>query len=584
MEKVKTVTGRWEVSQDVSFRQLVIARDAEITAPQGKRVTMTVGGVVRNMAPGRYSGDIRFSVTDDIPVEFFMGDPLHLTAAVCVEDGEYRAEKSVAAAAVGGDVDGGIHGVSVEDKSDGFNALLVKGGGEYEIDGAVVNLEGDGGNDFCGFAAGICALDDVKLTVKNSQVTVRGVARPAVFTGGHTVTRLENVVVRAYNGVLPAEYRDSIMPGEMKCVPWMLGLRGNCRATNLADYGIAYWDNCQVYSEGWGVLSTDGVDLCRLHVKDTHVEITGPSGYGAFAIGNCHDYFDSCTIKVPDYALICANDDAYGSFSNGTVVDAGRFAIMFFLNKGGADIRDCVLNTGETAFMVKGCAPVIRVENTEINAGNGIILQLMSSDDPGNPQGYYCDPTEDDEADPSHDLTKTEEHIDTIAEFCDMNIKGDFYNGFAVKKGDTGPAMEMPAPPPMPEGEDGPEGGPGHFEPPYEGARNLCLTFRNSTVEGVISAAKAVHRVPKISQENCEELGEVVNTPREAINNGVNVTLDGASVWVVTGTSYITSLNLKRGARVTAPEGRTVTMTVDGVETPIGKSGNYAGHITISVK
>ena len=57
-------------------------------------------------------------------------------------------------------------------------------------------------------------------------------------------------------------------------------------------------------------------------------------------------------------------------------------------------------------------------------------------------------------------------------------------------------------------------------------------------------------------------------------------TLDGASRWFVTGTSYITKLTLAEGAVIAAADGGRVRMTVDSVEVPIA-AGVYTGKIVI---
>ncbi|MGI5936431.1 MAG: hypothetical protein ACOX7I_06495 [Oscillospiraceae bacterium] len=579
MSKVKTVKGPWLVEENISLKQLVIHPGAEITAPPGKKLTMTIGGVPMDMRPGRYTGDILITVSEEIPIEFYMGEPVKLRAAVCLENRSYVPHKSVPAAVRSGSVGGEVaKDISIVSKAEGLTGIYVGGDGEYVIENARIDLEGDGGNDFVGYGAGVGAYGNVKLTVNNSEITVRGVARNAVFSGGYSEITLNNVTVRAYEGVLPHDYQDTIIPGQMKCVPWMLGLRGNCRATNLADYSTARWNNCKLYSEGWGVMSTDAVDVCRMYVKDSHIEITDNSGYGAFSIGDCHDYFDNCTFKVPDYALIMANDNACGTFDNGCVIESGRFGVMCFNNTGKLFINNSTFNTQKTTVLVKGCAPQINMDGAKLNPGNGKILQFFNSDDPGNPQGYYIDPVEEDKPDPSHDTASCREGIDVIAKFSNMEIAGDFYNGYTVVKGDTGPPMEMPPMPPM--GGEPPGDPPA---PPYEGARNLCLSFLNTKVEGIISASKSRHRVEKVSQDNCEELGEITDTPCEAINNGVNVSMDASSKWTVTGTSYITCLELAEGAQVTAPKGKSLKMTVDGVETPI-KAGSYKGKITLLVE
>ncbi len=583
MTQVKEIRGKWVVPESCAFQQVLICDGAEITAPEGKQVVMTIGGVSLDMLPGRYSGDIRFNVVDDIDVPFFMGGSMSFKAAVHVRDGKVAPASSVSAAVRGGAVaDGVAQGVDICSRSDGINGFYIDGEGEYVINGAYIDQQGNGKNDFVGHAAGIMANDKVKLTVNDSTFITRGVARGAFCSGGNSDVTLNNVTVRAYNGRLPADYVDTIMPGEMVCVPWMLGLRGNCRATNLLDYGVSHWNNCRLYSEGWGVLSTDGVDVCRLYVKDSHIEITGTSGYGAFSIGDCHDYFDHCTFKMTDYALIAANDNACGSFTNGTVVDSKRFGVMFFNNTGIVNVTDSTFNTEKTTFLVKGCAPQINVRSSRLNPKNGKVLQLFNCDDPGSPIGYYCDPVETDAFDPAHDRTKGEKEIDVIARFADMEVIGSFYNGSSNSKGDTGPKMEMPPPPPPADGGEMPPP-PKGAGPHYEGVRNLNLFFENAQVTGVITACKSTHRVEKVSQDNCEELGEIDDVACPAINNGVNVHLDSRSTWTVTGVSYLTSLEIQDGAVVAGEGGKAVKMTVDGVETPVA-AGSYQGDITVSLE
>jgi hypothetical protein len=85
-----------------------------------------------------------------------------------------------------------------------------------------------------------------------------------------------------------------------------------------------------------------------------------------------------------------------------------------------------------------------------------------------------------------------------------------------------------------------------------------------------------------IIEKNATYLGDLVNTPAPAVNNGVIVTLSGGSVWTVAGTSYITSLTIEDGT-VTGPEGAEVTMTVNGKKTKIESGKTYTGDIVLTV-
>ena len=73
-----------------------------------------------------------------------------------------------------------------------------------------------------------------------------------------------------------------------------------------------------------------------------------------------------------------------------------------------------------------------------------------------------------------------------------------------------------------------------------------------------------------------------MDTAQPAVNNGVIVSLDETSRWIVTGTSYLTRLTLAEGAGIDSADGRPVRMTVDGAETaPV--PGDYTGQIVITV-
>jgi hypothetical protein len=65
-------------------------------------------------------------------------------------------------------------------------------------------------------------------------------------------------------------------------------------------------------------------------------------------------------------------------------------------------------------------------------------------------------------------------------------------------------------------------------------------------------------------------------------NQGTSASFDAASAWVVTHDSYLGKLSLAGGARVSAPEGYQLTLTVDGKVTPL-KAGTYTGNVVVSV-
>ena len=580
MDRFKTVESLWVVEKSTTLAELAIREGASVQAPPGKKVTMTINGIGTKLQPGTYQGDIALTVTDDIIVPFFAySEPMEYRTAVCIKDGKYIPEQSVAAAVKSGQVsDGECRDILIKNRDEAFNGIYVTGNGEYTINDANIDMVGIGGNDFNGYGAAIMTHGNSKVTVNRGNIHVRGASRNAVFVGDHSTAYINDSVISTEAGVLPHDYKDNVDMGGMMRVPWQLSLRGNNRATNLADYGTAYYNNCHLMSEGWGVLSTDAVDHCRMYAKDCTIEITGSSGYGSFTIGDCFNSFDGCTFNVPDYALVMANETAGGEFVNGTVVNSGRNAVMFFLNQGGLlHMADSTFNTEKAIFNVKGCAPHIKAEHCRLNAANGIIMSLIDNDDPTNPSGWYIEPEGPDVYVDGRDLTTSELGKDVIASFRDMEIIGDFFNATTCMEIDKSgfPPYEMPSMP-VPEGEEPPV-------MPGPSAVNMDLTFESVRLVGVISAASGKHHISRIDKFNCEELGEVDFTPCEAINNGVIVRLGTGSSWTVTGTCYLTTLTLDENAVIWGIEGTRVRMTVDGAETDI-VPGTYKGKIILSIK
>jgi len=85
-----------------------------------------------------------------------------------------------------------------------------------------------------------------------------------------------------------------------------------------------------------------------------------------------------------------------------------------------------------------------------------------------------------------------------------------------------------------------------------------------------------------IVSKNATYLGDLINTPARAVNNGMIVSLKGGTVWTVTGTSYLTSLTIDDGS-IDAPERSKVAMTVNGARTEIKPGKTYTGNIVLTV-
>lgn len=231
--------------------------------------------------------------------------------------------------------------------------------------------------------------------------------------------------------------------------------------------------------------------------------------------------------------------------------------------------------------MTKGCPCTYDVTGATLKPGNGILLQMMDTDDPFNPKGSYSDPTEEDQYIPGRNLTKAERSEDCFAIFTDMELEGNLFNATTDLKFEFIPLKPLPGEPGGPPLEPLPDGTlPKVSKMMGNGPMNLSVQLKNTKLTGSISSTKAVHRVPKIDKTNCEELGEVMNTPMPAINNGVIVSLDAKSIWEVSGQNYINALTLEPGALVIGTNNTKVEMTVDG-EIKTLEPGHFVGNIVL---
>jgi len=592
----------WEVAEITALDSLTIADGAVIKAPEGYSLTMTVDGVETGINPGAYTGKIVLTPTENI-----IKDTYNFRAAVYIENGKYVPEKSVAAAVTAGTVtDTSATDVKIISVGEKFNGIMVTGDSKssYSIVNPVINFTGNGANDFVGYGAAIATAGKAEVIIDNANINNTGAARTAIWVGGDSITKVNNSYIEVHNGTLPADYEFSVQPGKMMEVPWMLGTKGNLRATNLADNGTVYYNNTHIKAQGWGCLSSDNVSTApKINATDCVIE-TIESGYGAFSLGTTVATFSNCTFNVKDYGIISQDGD--GVFTDGTVVNSGRFGAMYWGSGAYLTIdKGSVFNTKSTVIQCKGGSTDIVVDNAELNPGNGIILQMMANDDPnqmggggggipggGMPGGGM----------PGGDPAG--------------GRQGGAPSGAPGSAGGQGGGMPGGAPPGggmegggMPGGQGGmPGGGSGSASKDVNASFSnvtltgdiinantasapLAVTFKNARITGAITTATLEHALGPNGEEITMDhpelyylIGEVTNTYCATDDaHGVSVSLEQGSTWVVDKTSFLTELTVAEDAVLKAPEGSTVTMTVDGATKAI-KAGTYKGKIVLTIK
>jgi hypothetical protein len=604
---------QWSITETTHLSKLSIAKDATITAPEGHGVTLTVDGIETGIASGDYSGEIVLTVTEDIVASatvFGETSTFNLRAAIDVDNGTYMENRSVAAAAVGGSVtDTAATDVSITSVGENFNGIVVTGDSRYTVENSKISLTGNGTNDFVGVGAGILVRDTTNVTVTGADIKTDGVVRVAICANGSSTLTVNDTTIQTGTPALPETTVG------MMSVPWVLGLTGTCRSTMATESATVTYNNCHLKAQGWGVLSTDAVKDVKLTVNNSIIE-TVESGYGAYADGSSVDTFSNCTFNVTDYALIMTQGS--GIFTNGTVVNSGRFGVMNHSGKGGEKllIDNCVFNTDEAVIQVKSSSPGIVVDGATLNSKNGIILQAMMNDDPntdsggGMPGGGGGAPG-----------GGTPEGGMQGGDMAQGGMQGGGTENGGMPGGAGGaPGGSMPdmAQGGMPGGEM-PEGGMQGGGMSGGGSSDVHAEFKNMTMDGDIITSMTELGELVVSFENTAITGAITTCTwktRAEIDNvdvsshgafstdgydmayiigdgvktycatgdekGLSVTLDGKSTWTVDETSYLTGLTMADGAAIKAPEGSSVTMLVDGKKTAI-KAGTYTGKIELRV-
>jgi hypothetical protein len=686
-EKILALGENWAITETTELDTLTIGEGGTITPPPGKSVTLTVNGIEQGQklaatagydlvfVPGTYTGVVVLTVAEANPVEYTpLGAPGSPTTpivqpfrqALCVDSTGLSEFKSVMAAVTGTQPTAtSAEGLTINSIGECFNGIFAAS--SYAVKNAEINLTGNGRSDFSGYGAGVVGTGQgTTLVLDGVNITTTGVARSALIANDGANVIVKNSEIQSNNGDLPADYVPTTDTAQMRSAPWMLGLSGNARATNLLGTGTkAAYVNSSISSEGWGALSTDSCISPTLTAINSQISVTGEDGYGSYGIGGATEYFLGCDFSVPTYATISRGATLYYGDSTpekvaqlnsslrlgltpdeltaipnqGTMVNSLRYGIMWHGGgtSGDAGLVDIsgatVFTTAEAVFLDKGQAVKVSVDGTngaKLTPANGVIMQLMDDDDPGpdpttmENNGVYNEPATPAEVEKSHDLQRAVEGKDAVVMFKNIELTGDFFNS---TRGGLGLVAVELAPSTTSTTALGGTTLPGATTTskattttvaptttttktsvggtsttvagtPVEStttttlapgtelasvSKNLCLTFDNCKIIGMITASTALHSKPSITAADYKLLGGVMNTPAAAVNNGVVVAIMNQSVWTVTATSYLTSLTIGKSSSVVAPEGKKLTMKVNGKAKKI-TSGTYTGRIELIIE
>lgn len=621
----------WKIFQDTRVNTLILEKGAAIQRP-GKSVTMLVDGKETAMLPGKYN-NVELVITD----KFYQsptgkndrGVDNFRTALLITEKG-IDDKRSVIQAIKGGEYSASeAKDIKMVSDSGNFNGVMVDGNVSYRVDGANVDFrsdaDGSDNSDFSGYGAAFAAYNGARLAISNSNIDVSGVARLALYAYEDADLLITDSTFKVDGGELYEGYPNSADFSAMLAPPWVLGIKGSARGTNMMGNRTTFtMVRSEAEAANWGVLSTDMGAAMLMTIVDSSLTLNGEkdlfstrygSGYGSYILGSEHFYY-GVTIHAGTYGGIVREGEAYYGdstfdeplniyprlqiptgetfidfFGNeqqvfdiqidetpafSKITGKGKKSYIYSDNFGWMSHGDGKLviaegtevKTGKSTFLLKdGNVDITVKDRSELTPGNGVLLQMMDNDDmlvgidPESQVALHFNTTFTEKAGYPGIDYSLESVTDEKRANVTLKAEGIKLEGNIYNA--TGYFGNQP------------------------GDKLTVTMGEKSVIIGAISSTSAIH-VDENGNQNTHftdaeyyYLGHVKNKPFFNGVNDIEVVLEDTGVWLVTEESIVTSLTISEGAEIKAKNGK-LSMTVDGKVTPV-KPGKYEGIIKLTV-
>ena len=341
--------------------------------------------------------------------------------------------------------DDSAENIVINDSESGHNGILVYNT-DYTVSGAEITMltEADGTDtcDFSGKGTAIAAFgSDANVTVTDSTIHTSGVATMPIFADDGATVTVRSSVLRSDGGTLSGDYLNTPSQTLMVAPPWILGIMGNSRCSNMM--GTNTTTNVidsETSAGAWAVLSTDAGNNMALNIYNSSLTLNNAdesaaaalqaeggqisetldnpytvnygSGYGTYVIGNAAETFAGAQVNVGTYATIFTGGSAvYTSLEAGrtyelknsagettatyeatenkvTEIHSDTFAFMAHQDRNSITVENgTVVDSGYATFLVKTGSSsqtlTATVDNAVITNG-GVLIQVMDNDDATN--------------------------------------------------------------------------------------------------------------------------------------------------------------------------------------------------------
>lgn len=303
--------------------------------------------------------------------------------AVYIKDGKYMKAESKNDCLYGGEVtDNVADDVKIVSYDGMTGGIFVEGGqSEFTVDGAVINLSGDG-MGLGGKCAGAAVDNHGQLTLKNSIISVSGENRCATSAGEYSILRVYDSILISHG----APYGNDAPVAVKTKPPAALEIAGNCRTHCTVSNSYSYFYDSTVITDGWAALSTDmSQGFVYLEANNCKV-ISTKSGYGAYADFCCHDVFNNCDFDVTNMAVIIAGQSDV-TFTDSNAKCGSYFALIHCVMGQNVEVGELTVNGGSArsknaAVLIKSQNAIININGTDIVSDEGLLVHSIWNDDP----------------------------------------------------------------------------------------------------------------------------------------------------------------------------------------------------------
>jgi hypothetical protein len=262
---------------------------------------------------------------------------------------------------------------------------------------------------------------------------------PVFADDGATLT-IKNSTLQSDGGTLSSDYLNTPSQGLMVAPPWILGIMGTSRCSNMmgTDTTTNVIDS-DTSAGAWAVLSTDAGNDMYLNIYNTSLTLNNTdesgfllqeeggqisetldnpytenygSGYGTYVIGNAVETFAGADLNVGTYATIFTGGTGiYTSLEEGqtyelknsagetteeytasedkvTTINSDTFGFMAHQNSNRIVIeKGTEVNTGYATFLVKSGSSNETLDasiDDAVITNGGVLIQVMDNDDATN--------------------------------------------------------------------------------------------------------------------------------------------------------------------------------------------------------